>query len=513
MLKILRYIRDSFWPDNLAIRNERFLLTASALALAAAWPPLPLGFLAFIALIFPLDIVSGRSFGGAFKKGYFFSFIYFLASLYWIGWVHIPGTVAIAAIISLYSSYVFALYAAVYRRKRALAMVLFPFLWIGMEYFRSLFEIAFPWSNLSYTQGSYTPFIQICEFTGDLGISIIVVVVNILLWRAWKNRGARRKALLVGIAGLLIIIPTLYGSVVLSRAEPVDTGTIRISLLQGSIPLKTKWNPDKLDYNVRVYDSLSLAGLPADLLVWPETAVPTYLLADYRLTRFVEQTAMEAGCPILVGTLDYRRLGDTAVETFNAAIQFDPDGRFRTPYHKNKLVPFAETVPYGRYLPFLTNLSLGWSDFVHGKHLQIYKNDFGNYGTLICYEVIFPELVNRYVRNGADFLVNITNDTWYGLSSGPYQHAGMAIFRSIENRIWMARAANSGFSYFVDKYGRIYHESRLFERTIVRGKIEKVKGRTVFNRTGPILGQAGLLLIGLVSCILVIVWVRNRFSG
>ena len=237
------------------------------------------------------------------------------------------------------------------------------------------------------------------------------------------------------------------------------------------------------------------------------------LLADYRLTRTVARTAIKANCPILVGTLDYTRLGDTAVETFNAALQFDPDGRFRKPYHKIKLVPFAETVPYGRDLPFLVNLSLGWSDFVHGKELRVYRNDFGNYGTLICYEVIFPELVNQYVQHGADFLVNITNDTWYGLSSGPYQHAGMAIFRSVENRIWIARAANSGFSYFVDKYGRIYHESRLFERTIIRGEIEKIEGRTVFNRIGPVLGQAGLLIIGLVSCIMFIVWVKNRLAG
>lgn len=481
--------------------------------LAAAWPPLPLGFLAFVALIFPLDIVSGKTFGQGFKKGYLFSFVYFICSLYWIGWVHIPGTIAIAAIISLYSSFIFALYAAVYRRRRIPALVLFPFLWVGMEYFRSLFEIAFPWSNLSYTQGKYTAFIQLCEFTGDLGISVIIIVVNILLWRAWKSRRPGSKALMVGVAGLLIVIPTIYGTIVLSHAEPADTGTIRISLLQGSIPLKTKWNPDKLDYNVEVYDSLSLAGLPADLLVWPETAVPTYLLSDYGLTRVVAQTAKETKCPILVGTLDYTRLGDTAVETFNAAIQFDPDGQIGKPYHKNKLVPFAETVPYGRYIPLLANLSLGWSDFVHGRELRVYKHDMGNFGVLICYEVIFPELVNKYVQDGADFLVNITNDTWYGRSSGPYQHAGMAIFRSIENRIWIARAANSGFSYFVDKYGRIYHESRLFERTIVRGKVEKVKGRTFFHRTGPLLGRVGLLLIGLVSCILVVVWIKSRLTG
>jgi apolipoprotein N-acyltransferase len=220
-------------------------------------------------------------------------------------------------------------------------------------------------------------------------------------------------------------------------------------------------------------------------------------------------TAQKVRRPMLVGMLDYKVTNDTTVHTFNAAVQFDADGRFRQPYHKNKLVPFAETVPYGHYIPWLANLSMGWSDFEHGRELIVYENDFGSYGTLICYEVIFPEVVNRYVRKGSDFLVNITNDTWYGYSSGPYQHAGMAPFRAIENRIGIARAANSGFSYFVDKYGRVYNKSRLYERVIVYGNITPAERLTFFNRTGPALGRFGFLLIGVVSCILLILWLRN----
>jgi len=508
--KIIRYIRGALWPDDPTLRQERFVLTVSGVVLAAAWPPLPLGFLAFAALIFPLDTISGKPFGKAFKSGYLFSFVYFICSLYWIGWVHVPGTVAAVAIISAYSAFIFALYAAVYRRRRMIGIILFPFLWVGMEYFRSLFEIAFPWSNLSYTQEKYTPFLQVCEYVGDMGISFIIVVVNILLWRAWRNRRPTVKAAMVAVAGLLVVLPSLYGARVLSGAGPVGTGAIEIALLQGSIPLDIKWHNDSLDHNLRVYDSLATAAAPADLLVWPETAVPAYLLADYRRTKAVASIAAKIRSPMLVGTLDYERIGDTGLRTYNAAIQFDPDGRHRKPYHKNKLVPFAETVPYGQYIPFLANLSLGWSDFEHGRELRLYDNSYGSYGTLICYEVIFPEMVNRYVKGGADFLVNITNDTWYGYSSGPYQHAGMAVFRAIENRIWIARAANSGFSYFVDRYGRVYNKSRLFERTVVRGFVDPIAGRTVFNRTGPVLGRAGLLIIGLVTCILMVIWIRER---
>ena len=510
MPSILRHIYRSLWPDDITVRQQRFQLTVSGTALAAAWPPLPLGFLALAALVLPLDIISGKTPRGAFASGYLFAFVYHICALYWIGWVTVPGTIAAVAIISLYNGFVFSLYAAVYRRARMLALLLLPILWVGLEYFRTLLEIAFPWTNLSYTQWNYLPFLQICEYIGDLGLSFIIVVVNILIWRAWRAKGRRVRAALVLGAGLLVALPTIYGALVLAKAPAEHDGPITIALLQGNIDLETKWDPQQRDVSLRMYDSLATAAMPADLLVWPETAAPMYLLGDYSQTLRVLQTAKKIGVPMLVGTLDYRVMTDTTYEYFNAALQFDPDLRYRPPYHKMKLVPFAEAVSYGEYLPFLENLSLGWSDFTHGVEPRIYKNTFGAYGTLICYESLFPELVNQNIREGADFLVNITNDTWYGRSSGPYQHAVMVIFRAIENRIWIARAANSGFSFFVDKYGRIYNRSNLMERAVIRGKISPIEGRTFFNRTGPIVGRAGLLMIAVVSLILAAVWVKNK---
>lgn len=478
--------------------------------MAAAWPPLPLGFLAYIALIWPLDIISGKPFGKAFQSGYLFSFVYYLCALYWIGWVHVPGMVTAVAIISLYNAFVFGLYSSIYRRRPLVAMILFPLLWVGVEYFRSLFEIAFPWSNLSYTQGSYTPLLQICEFVGDGGITILIVVVNILLWQAWKSADRSRMAILALISGIIIVVPTLYGAIVLSHAGPVGQGSVRIGLLQGNVPLETKWDPQMEEFNLNLYDSLAVAAGPADLLVWPETAAPAYIRDDYHLLSLISATARRTGASMLVGTLDYERPTANTLDYFNAAMQFTPDGRRTLPYHKNKLVPFAETVPYGKHIPWLANLSLGWSDFAPGKELRLYETKGGKYGTLICYESIFPEVCNRYVQMGADFLVNITNDTWYGYSSGAYQHAGMPIFRAIENRIPIARAANSGFSYFVDGFGRVYDKSKLFEKTVIVGNISPRVGRTLFNKLGPVLGQTGLLLIVVLTLILPAVWIRNK---
>lgn len=494
------------------MRQERLYLLFFAALLAAAWPPLPLGFLAVIALIKPLDIISGKPFGAAFKQGYFFFFFYHCLSLYWIGWVTIPGTIGAIFLISTYSAFMLALYSTLFRKSKKAAFILLPFLWVGVEYFRTLLEIAFPWSNLSYTQSTYTTFLQIIKFTGDAGITIILVVANILLWQAWKYR----KPFYVIIVGLLIGLPTIYGSIVLSQAGSSDEGPIKVALLQGSLSIEEKWDPDNTDYNFFLYDSLAFEAVSSDkpdLIVWPETSAPAYLLSEYRLTRMVAQTSRKVETPMLVGTLDFTRIGKDNVKTFNAAIQFNSNGSHGKPYHKNKLVPFAETVPYSEFVPWLANLSLGWSDFEHGTELPVYDNEFGGYGVLICYEVIFPELVNQYVRNGADFLVNITNDTWYGRSSGPYQHAQMAVFRAIENDIYIARAANSGFTYFVDNYGRMYNKSNLYEKTIIRGHLKPVQGLTFFNKTGPIIGQFGLLLIGLLSVILFGLWIKEKASA
>ncbi|MEZ5360282.1 MAG: apolipoprotein N-acyltransferase [Candidatus Zixiibacteriota bacterium] len=515
MPNVITYIAKSLWPDDVTLRQERFYLFLSAALLALAWPPLPFGFLAHIALIKPLDIISGKSFGKGFKQGYFFYFFYACFSLYWIAWVTVPGTLAAIAITSLYPAFIFGLYAAVYRWKKIAGLIALPFLWVGMEYFRTQLEIAFPWSNLSYTQGSYLPLLQICEFVGDVGLSFLIVVINILLWQTWKQR----RAVYAIAAGLLVIIPVIYGSIVLNKADKPDSGPLTIALLQGGLTIDEKWDPKNRDYNFFLYDSLAMAAVhdtsegKVRFVSWPETSAPAYLIENYRLTALVKRTARRIGVPMLVGTLDYTGIPPDSIETFNAAFQFDPDGSYREPYHKSKLVPFAETVPYGNYIPWLANLSLGWSDFVHGRGPVVFKNDFGNYGTLICYEVIFPEVVNEYVRQGADFLVNITNDAWYGYSSGPYQHAGMAPFRAIENRICIARATNSGFSYFTDRYGRIYNKLGLFKKGYITGHIQPVEGKTLFNRTGPIIGQIGLLIIGIVSCILGIAWIKRRLPS
>ena len=517
MPKVFHTIKDFFWPADKCLRRDRLWLAISGLILAAAWPPLPLGFLAFFALIIPLDILSRRTFGGAFKGGFFFAYVYHLATLYWIVWVTIPGTFAGCAIISLYNGFVFGLFAGLYRRNKILALILMPFLWVGLEYFRTQTEIAFPWANLSYTQHAYLPFLQFIEYTGDAGLSFIIVVVNILLWRIWRTKKRRAQVAMAVTVGLLTVLPTIYGISVLKGAnnpERHEYGpVIKIALLQGDVDLTTKWDPAMLGWNLDLYDSLAGQAGEVDLIVWPETAAPEYLLSRHTLTAKVAATARKAHTPMLVGMLDTDISDDKlTIEYFNAAVQFDADGNYRIPYHKMMLVPYAETVPYRELTPWLQETPLGWSDFAHGDKPQIYSNRFGSYGILICYEILFPELINDYIQNGADFLVNITNDTWWGHSSAPYQHGVMAVFRAIENRVYIARAANSGFSYFVDDFGRIINKSRFLERTIVRGEVYPLTGRTVFNRTGPFLGRLGLLLIGIVSLILplIVLWEKRR---
>ena len=175
MTNLTQNISQLFWPDDPVARRDRLLLIGSGILLAAAWPPLQLGFLSYLALVLPLNIISRRNFSEAFKGGFLFAFIYHLASIYWIGWVTVPGMVAAVVLISLYTAFILGLFGELYQRSKSAALILIPFLWIGVEYFRTLTEMAFPWPNLSYTQWAYIPLIQMCEYAGDLGLSFLIL--------------------------------------------------------------------------------------------------------------------------------------------------------------------------------------------------------------------------------------------------------------------------------------------------------------------------------------------------
>jgi len=525
VISLLSNIRQFLWPGEKSIRLRRLELTFWAFLLALAYLPLPLGFLAWFALLRPLQIISRLTPGEAFRAGYFYSFMANLFHLYWVAVVTPPGMVAAIFLLSLYPAIILSVFARLYHWRKWIGLLSLPFLWVGIEYFRSLTEISFPWTDLAYSQGYYLTLIQIVSVIGSYGLSFFLVLINIFLWQmlSKSNRLETRVSSILATLGIGAFL-FLYGWVVLPPYP--EKGDIKIAMLQGNVDLATKWKRETRPRNFELYDSLSqsVADDSVDLIIWPETAAPCYPRVERHYRERLAMTAKNSGTTHLIGALDviYENKREKA---YNAAFQFAADGSIDTVYHKVKLVPFSEHVPYQDYLPFLTRDFLSryldairthqiqwWSDFYPGDSAVIFEIDKAGYAVLICFESAFPQYVRQTILDGAEFLVNITNDTWFGRSPGPYQHLILAVFRAVENRVWIARCANSGISAFIDPYGRQIVSAGLYTRDILKTGIYPLEGHSAFTKIGPVIGQISSLIMALILVILVSLWLYGKFT-
>lgn len=480
-------------------RKDLYLVLLSAILLGAAFPPSPLGFLAYVSLVPLMIALENKSPGAAFGIGYLFGLVSNVLLLFWVGWATVGGTIAALVLLCLYTAFLCWFYSLVQRRWRATAVLIFPFLWVAMEYTRSLTEMSFPWLNLSYTQTYYLKLIQYASLWGNYAVSFWVLLLNLLIYLVVRRR-AGWKAATIPFA-ILMILPYIYGTRVMSGGMEADQ--IKIALLQGNMEPEVKWNENLLDYNIQTYIDMSkeAARESVDFIIWPETAAPCNLAAEKFYLEKVQRTCDELNVPLLVGTNDYQVQPGGNIEYYNSAFLFKPHGGYPTVYNKIHLVPFSEKLPYDEYLGITKRIQLGQSDFSNGDELTIFEIPKGRFAVLICFESVYPALVRDFVNRGVNFLVNITNDGWFGKTHGPFQHARIAVFRAIENRMAIARCANTGISMFVDPYGRVKKPTRIFVRNIVIDQIplKRPDGagwhrETFYAKHGDWFGSACLLI-------------------
>jgi len=446
-------------------RKDFYLIILSAVLFSLAFPPSPLGFVAYFSFVPLVIVLENKRPSLAFRIGYLFGLISNSLLLFWVGWATIPGTVAALVLLCLYTAILCWFYTLVQRRWKEGALFFFPFLWVAMEYLRSLSEISFPWLNLSYTQTYYLKLIQYASLWGNYAVSFWILWLNLIVYFFIKHKKRWRLATL--LFAILIILPYIYGSLVMS--EKIEGEKIKMALLQGSIEPKIKWDDRFLDYNIQTYIDMSrkAAQEQLDLIIWPETAAPCYLAAESLYLARVQATCDELDIPLLVGTNDFGVGPEGKLRYYNSAFLFTPHGGYPQAYNKIHLVPFSEKIPYDQIFGISVRIQLGQSDFSSGDELTIFEIPEGKFATLICFESVYPALIRDFVKQGAEFLVNITNDAWFGKTHGPFQHAQIAVFRAIENRIAIARCANTGVSMFIDPYGRVKKATRIFTRTIV----------------------------------------------
>jgi apolipoprotein N-acyltransferase len=340
----------------------------------------------------------------------------------------------------------------------------------------------FPWGLLGYAPSPRLALIQIAAWTGVYGVSALLVLVNAGL--AWALLARTRAAAVVALA---VAGGAVGGALAVGAARAGEPGAERVPvvLAQGNIDQAIKWDRAFQRQTLEIYAGLTRAGGPGSrLVVWPEAAVPAYLLYEPRILRGVMDLSAEVGAPILVGALDAVRDGRTT-RYLNSA--FLVSGRaVADRYDKMHLVPFGEYVPLKRLLFFVEAIAVEIGDFTPGPRPVVFPLGGAPFGTVICYEVVFPELFRRFVAQGARFMVNITNDAWFGDSGGPLQHLAMVPLRAVENGVAVARAANTGVSALVHPSGRIDPRVGLGQRGVLRVDVPLRAGQTFYTRFGDV---------------------------
>ncbi len=353
----------------------------------------------------------------------------------------------------------------------------------------------FPWCLLGYSQHAFLPVIQVASVTAVYGVSFLLAASSSLLaYAILETHGARRRA---AIAGLALLAGGAWGGGAWAMGRPIpETGRVVVGLVQGGIRQEEKWVPEyaesNLDGHLRLTADAARRG--ARLVVWPESAVPFLYDQDAGLAALLQDAVRAHGIHLFFGNDDLETPAAGERRIFVGAKLLSPEGRLTARYRKMHLVPFGEYVPLQTLFTlggrFAAKLVREVSDFSPGTEAVTGDVDGHRIGGYICYEAIFPGLVRRFPARGAELLVNVTNDAWYGTTSAPYQHLAMAAFRAVENRRYLVRAANTGITAVVDPWGRVLEPTRLFDRTVLVREVPFVAETSFYTRHGDVFARA-----------------------
>ena len=509
----------------------------SGILLILIFPKFNLELLAWIALIPLLYAIQEENLKNTFWLGWLAGVTYYLGSLYWItvtmvryGGINLPSSIGILLLLAVYLAFYVGLFTLIiqYLQGKKAGMNSFllrwhsgragsrqglistlpiaisaPIVWTALEYIRSFFFIGFPWNNLGYSQFLMSPVVQIAEFTGVYGVSFLIVLINVTLYTLFFSQESQVfKGKLLVFSSLGLILTLSYGFYVLAHPG-VSKEALTATVVQGNIDQSIKWNPRYQEQVFETYERLSLQSLSQkpDLIVWPETAVPFFFNFDPPRREELIRLVREMKVHLVFGGIDAKpsRRGQDYVY-LNSAFFLSPEGKLLDKYDKIELVPFGEYVPYQKVFFFVDKITKAVGELEPGREYKVMVLGNHKFGVVICFEVIFPNLVRKFIDRGANFMVNITNDAWFGRTAGPYQHMAMVTFRSIENRIPIIRAANTGISGFVDPYGRIIASTDLFVETALTHNIFPGSSRTFYTRFGDIFAYMCLgLLFGFLG--------------
>jgi len=514
-------------------KNYNFLLKyfpalTSGLLLTLAFPKTGLGFLAFFALVPWLVSIQSMTSKESFYSGFTAGLFYFFTLIYWIvptihvyGGLHLVLAISTLILLCIYLALYMAIFALALKKISSTswsAPLLAACLWTGLEYIRTYAFTGFSWGALGYSQYENLLLIQIADFSGVYGVSFLIILINYLLAVTWISlrKNLKKKPFIPVVYTVILVAGAVFYSH--QKIDSIDSQIktaqkTTITIVQGNIKQDIKWSKTFKTRTIEKYIRLSqdetkrIDPKKADLVIWPETALPFYYGFDRLLSNQVDKHIRSSKTNFLIGSPAFKS-SEKEMKFYNRAYMLNRFSIVTGTYDKNHLVPFGEYVPLGNYLTFLGkitaqagNFSIGDKTFkplqfnIHDQNVKRNLKVTHKTGVLICFEILFPSIASKFVKNGADILTTITNDAWFGHTSAALQHFSIAVFRAVENHRTVARAANTGISGFIDPKGKILETSSLFTDKTFTRQVPALNRISFYTKYGDIFAFSSIVAI------------------
>jgi apolipoprotein N-acyltransferase len=499
------------------------LPVVSAILATLSLPSFHLGFLAWIALAPLLFALRQRGLAASAALGWLFGYAFGVGSFFWITTIPDLNAIRFALLMAVFSLYYLAfgfLYALASRFIGSWLILGGPALGAALEYARcNLSFLAFPWNFLAHSQYQTLPVIQIADLTGMYGITFVLLMANqlaselpdLLAGRKWHWR-AQSAAL-----GLALAATLLYGWHKLATPGQPDAH-LRVALVQANVTAHSKMSSDEQMKHLAAYGRLTrtVAKEKPDLVVWPSSSLPGPI-SFWTIRVYVDYLAQSTGVPLLVGGAGGDKFAparDGYSPYSNSEFLVSPLGGLEGQYNKVRLTPFGEQVPLQGVVNWPRWITTLDKSFVPGDGYTLFQVSNARFGAPICWENNFPDVFRRFVLDGANFMVSVTNESVFGATAGPYQTFAMVVFRAVENRVAVARAATTGISAFIDAQGRIVSRikgangSELFVHGILTWDVPLSGEKSFYTRYGDIFAQA--VSIAALLMLLFCIWRARR---
>ena len=488
---------------------------SSGIMLYASFPNHSHSILAWFGLTPLLLVIIGRNPLSAATTALIGGMVFFLGVFTWI--FVVPGYnalhhILLAVYLGSYLGIFGLLFAFVSRSLGGfLALIAAPFIWVTLEFVRSnLSFLALPWGLLAHSQYQAITLIQSASIAGVHGIAFIIVAVNCTLaalillalnrltkkqLAAIPKQTARQTAVLSGGTILFLVAILIFGRFEISK--PIEGASLNLAVIQGNIGLAEKRDPANAERIMKIYSDLTrrASEFDPDLIVWPENATPGPITGNPKLFAQISQLGEKSDTHLLLGSSKLHKFNanqpQKAKYTNSAFLIAPTPGPLRViKYDKIRLFPFGEYLPYKGRLPWSSIGVPAVDSYKSGTQYKVFYLDKHPFSVTICWENLFSELVRQFVKNGAQFIVNITNESWFGETAAPYQFLSMNVFRAVENRVYLIRCANTGISSFIDPHGRIIDRVKdkfgkdIFVSGFLTGRIVPLISNTFYTRYG-----------------------------